>query len=351
MPSTVPAYAAPSANAELAPTEIERRDLRPDDVRIAIRYCGVCHTDVHQIREEWGGALFPMVPGHEIVGEITEVGSNVTKFGVGDLAGIGCFVDSCGECANCKAGTEQYCDVGMVMTYNAEDFSGERTYGGYSSEIVAKADYVLRIPAGLDLAAAAPLLCAGITVYDPLKHWGAGPGKQVAVVGLGGLGHVAVKIAHAMGAEVTVLTHSASKVDDAKTLGADHWYLSTDPGTFDKLARRFDIIINTVSVNLPVNDYLNLLTVSGTLVTVAVPQNDTVVGPFALLVNRRSMAGSQIGGIGATQEMLDFCAEHGIGAEIELIDIADINRAFDRMVKSDVRYRFVIDNGTLQPKQ
>ncbi len=342
------AYAAPSATQPLAPLKINRREPGPNDVLIKIEYCGVCHSDIHQARDEWGGSIFPMVPGHEIAGTVTQVGAKVTKYKVGDHVGVGCFVDSCRECGNCRDGLEQYCDQGMIGTYNATEKDGKTpTYGGYSAQIVVDEKYVLRIPQNLPLDKAAPLLCAGITTYSPLRHWKAGPGKKVAVIGLGGLGHMAVKIAHAMGAEVTVLSQSLKKKEDGKRLGADHFYATSDPTTFEKLANTFDLILNTVSVELNWNQYLNLLKRDGSMVVLGVPTKAPQVHAFSLIMNRRSLAGSLIGGIRETQEMLDFCGKHGISSDIELISVQKINEAYERMIKGDVRYRFVIDIKTL----
>src|SRR4051794_17754273 len=297
----VNAYAAPAAGQPLAPTTIERREVGANDVLIAIEYAGICHSDIHTVNGDWGPQPFPLVPGHEIVGRVTEVGSGVSRHQVGDRVGVGCMVNSCGECDNCRSGDEQYCVQGMVGTYAATDRDGTTTQGGYSTHVVVDADYVLSIPESLDPAAATPLLCAGITTYSPLRHWGAGPGKKVAVVGLGGLGHMAVQIAHAMGAEVTVLSQSLKKMEDGLRLGADHYYATSDPETFEKLARNFDIIINTVSANIDINAYLQLLRRNGTLVEVGAPEHPHEVRTFPLIDNRRSFAGSLIGGIRETQ--------------------------------------------------
>jgi len=344
---TVKAYAAPSATEPLVKTTIERRDVGPKDVMIDIAYAGICHSDIHQAREEWGKAIFPMVPGHEIAGIVTEVGSEVTKHQVGDRVGIGCFVDSCRECENCLAGEEQFCSKGNVATYNGREYTGEETYGGYSTEIVADERYVLSIPEGISLDEAAPLLCAGITTYSPLKHWGTGPGTKVAVVGMGGLGHMAVKIAHAMGAEVTVISQTLSKQEDGLKLGADHYYASSDPTTFDELKGSFDLIINTILADMDIDAYARTLRLNGTMVFVGLPENPQSFGAGSLIGGRRSLAGSNIGGIPETQEMLDFCAEHHIGAEIETISADDIDDAYERVVGSKVRYRFVIDTATI----
>ncbi|MGW0910535.1 NAD(P)-dependent alcohol dehydrogenase [Streptomyces sp. NPDC002784] len=346
--TTVAAYAAPSAKAPLERTTIERRAVGEFDVLIDIKFAGICHSDIHQAREGWGEAIFPMVPGHEIAGVVTEVGSGVTKFAVGDRVGVGCMVDSCRECDNCKAGHEQYCTGGgMIGTYNALDKNGEPTYGGYSRQIVVDENYTVRIPDGLSLDVAAPLLCAGITTYSPLKHWNAGPGKKVAVLGMGGLGHMAVKIAHALGAEVTVLSQSLRKKEDGLRLGADHYYATSDPKTFEELRGSFDIILSTVSAPLNLDQFLSLLRTDGAFVNVGAPEEPVALNLFSVIMGRRSLAGSSIGGIRETQEMLDFCAEHGLGAEIELIAASEINEAYERVLASDVRYRFVIDTATI----
>jgi uncharacterized zinc-type alcohol dehydrogenase-like protein len=343
----VRAYAAPAAAAPLEPTEIERRPVGPNDVLISVEYAGICHSDIHTVRGDWGPQAYPLVPGHEIVGVVAEVGPEVTRHRVGDRVGVGCFVNSCRECANCRNGDEQYCRTGGVPTYGAVDRDGTITQGGYSTHVVVDAHFVLSVPDGLDLAAAAPLLCAGITTYSPLKRWGAGPGKKVAVVGLGGLGHMGVKIAHALGAEVTVLSQSLKKQEDGLRLGADHYHATSDPDTFEQLAETFDLIINTVSASIDVDAYLGLLAVDGTLVNVGAPAEPLSVNVFSLITGRRSYAGSMIGGIAETQEMLDFCAEHGIASEIELISADQVNEAYERVLASDVRYRFVIDTATL----
>jgi uncharacterized zinc-type alcohol dehydrogenase-like protein len=342
----VTAYATAGPKAPFERTTIQRRDLGPSDVLIKIAYAGICHSDIHTAREEWGEAIFPLVPGHEIAGVVEEVGSAVTRYQVGDRVGVGCLVDSCRECENCRAGEEQYCLNGNVGTYNAIGKDGRPTEGGYSTHIVVDEAFVLGIPEGISLDVAAPLLCAGITLYSPLKHWGAGPGKKVAIVGLGGLGHMGVKIAHALGAEVSVLSQTLSKQQDGLRLGADHYYATGDEQTFDQLAGSFDLIVNTVSASLPMERYLGLLRLDGTLVNVGAPPEPQSVPVFALIGGRRSWAGSMIGGIAQTQEMLDFCAEHGLGAEIELIGGEQIDEAYDRVVGSDVRYRFVIDTAT-----
>jgi uncharacterized zinc-type alcohol dehydrogenase-like protein len=343
----VNAYAAPAAGEPLAPITIDRREVGPNDVLIQIEYAGICHSDIHTVNGDWGPQPFPVVPGHEIVGLVTDVGADVTRHQVGDHVGVGCMVNSCGECVNCRAGNEQYCVKGNIGTYAATDVDGTTTQGGYSTHVVVDADFVLRIPEGLDPAAAAPLLCAGITTYAPLKHWNAGPGRQVAVVGLGGLGHMAVKIAHALGAEVTVLSQSLKKQEDGLRLGADHYYATEDPATFEQLASRFDLIVNTVSARIDLDAYLGLLAVDGTLVNVGAPPEPLSVNAFSLIGGRRSFAGSMIGGIAQTQEMLDFCAEHGIAADVEVIAAEQVNEAYKRVLASDVRYRFVIDGATL----
>ncbi|MBN9754915.1 MULTISPECIES: NAD(P)-dependent alcohol dehydrogenase [unclassified Pseudonocardia] len=325
---------------------IERRDPRPHDVVIDIAYAGICHSDIHQARDEWGEGIYPMVPGHEIAGVVSAVGDQVSRYAVGDRVGVGCFVDSCRECENCLAGEEQYCLKGEVQTYNGRQYDGEPTYGGYSTQIVVDENYVLHIPDGVELDVAAPLLCAGITLYSPLHHWNAGPGKQVAIVGMGGLGHMGVKIAAAMGAEVTVLSRTLSKQEDGKRLGADHYFATEDESTFSELAGRFDLIVNTVAAQIPVDAYLGLLKLDGTMVNVGVPEGPLSYHGFSLVASRRSLAGSKIGGIRETQEMLDFCAEHGLGADIETISCDQVDEAWERVVRGDVRYRFVIDTAT-----
>ncbi|ROP75637.1 putative zinc-type alcohol dehydrogenase-like protein [Frigoribacterium sp. PhB107] len=347
MPTTVPVIQTPSAGAPFERSTIQLRDVGPNDVQIDIAFAGVCHSDIHQAREEWGKAIFPMVPGHEIAGVVTQVGSDVSKHQIGDRVGIGCFVDSCRECENCLAGEQQFCVKGNVPTYNGRQYSGEETYGGYAKQIVADENYVLSIPEGIALDEAAPLLCAGITTYSPLKHWGAGPGKKVAVVGMGGLGHMAVKIAHAMGAEITVISQTLSKQEDGLKLGADHYYASSDPATFTELRSSFDLIINTISADMDIDAYARTLRLNGTMVFVGLPENPQSFGAGSLIGGRRSLAGSNIGGIPETQEMLDFCAEHHIGAEIETISADDIDDAYERVVGSKVRYRFVIDTATI----
>ncbi|MGO2749584.1 MAG: NAD(P)-dependent alcohol dehydrogenase [Pseudoclavibacter sp.] len=344
--TTAKAYAAPSATEPLEPTTIERRAVGPNDVLIDIAYSGICHSDIHTVRGEWGRVPYPLAPGHEIVGTVAEVGGDVTKHKVGDRVGVGCMVNSCRECDNCKAGSEQYCTNGNVMTYGGKDRDGSITQGGYATNVVVDADFVLSVPESIPYEKAAPLLCAGVTTYSPLAHWQAGPGKKVAVVGMGGLGHMAVKIAVAMGAEVTVLSQTLSKQEDGLRFGAKHYYATSDEATFTELRNTFDLIINTVSANLEIDQYLNLLTLDGTMVYVGAPAEPIPVRAFTLFNNRRSFAGSTIGSIRETQEMLDFCAEHDIAPEIELIEAAQINDAYERVLKSDVRYRFVIDAAT-----
>ncbi|MEU6616352.1 NAD(P)-dependent alcohol dehydrogenase [Streptomyces sp. JL1001] len=345
--TTVAAYAAPRAKAPLERTTIERRPVGEFDILIDIKFAGICHSDIHQARDGWGEGIFPMVPGHEIAGIVAETGSGVTRFKVGDRVGVGCMVDSCGQCDACLMGREQHCAEGNTQTYNALDRSGEPTYGGYSTHLVVTEKFAVTIPEGIALDEAAPLLCAGITTYSPLKRWGAGPGKKVAVVGLGGLGHMAVKIAHALGAEVTVLSQSLRKKDDGLKLGADHYYATSDPKTFEELAGTFDVILSTVSAPLDFGAYLGLLRTEGTLVNVGAPEEPVSLNLFSLILGNRSIAGSAIGGIKETQEMLDFCAVHGLGAEIEVIDANQVNEAYERVLASDVRYRFVIDTATI----
>ncbi|WP_424467717.1 NAD(P)-dependent alcohol dehydrogenase [Pseudoclavibacter helvolus] len=344
--TTAKAYAAPSATEPLEPTTIERRAVGPNDVLIDIAYSGICHSDIHTVRGEWGRVPYPLAPGHEIVGTVAEVGGDVTKHKVGDRVGVGCMVNSCRECDNCKAGSEQYCTNGNVMTYGGKDRDGSITQGGYATNVVVDADFVLSVPESIPYEKAAPLLCAGVTTYSPLAHWQAGPGKKVAVVGMGGLGHMAVKIAVAMSAEVTVLSQTLSKQEDGLRFGAKHYCATSDEATFTELRNTFDLIINTVSANLEIDQYLNLLTLDGTMVYVGAPAEPIPVRAFTLFNNRRSFAGSTIGSIRETQEMLDFCAEHNIAPEIELIEAAQINDAYERVLKSDVRYRFVIDAAT-----
>ncbi|WP_435286310.1 NAD(P)-dependent alcohol dehydrogenase [Streptomyces bacillaris] len=345
--TTVAAYAAPRAKAPLERTTIERRPVGEFDVLIEIKFAGICHSDIHQARDGWGEGIFPMVPGHEIAGIVAEAGPGVTRFKAGDRVGVGCMVDSCGQCDACRMGREQHCAEGNTQTYNALDRSGEPTYGGYSTHIVVREGFVVSIPEGIALDEAAPLLCAGITTYSPLRRWGAGPGKKVAVIGLGGLGHMAVKIAHTLGAEVTVLSQSLRKKDDGLKLGADHYYATSDPKTFEELAGTFDIILSTVSAPLDFGAYLTLLRTDGTLVNVGAPEEPISRNLFSLIGGNKSLAGSAIGGIAETQEMLDFCAVHGLGAEIEVIAADRVNEAYERVLASDVRYRFVIDTATI----
>ena len=342
-------YASQSASSPLAPFAFERRDAGPDDVQIDILYCGVCHSDLHTARGEWGNSVYPVCPGHEIVGRITKVGASVDRFHEGDLAGVGCMVDSCGTCASCREGLEQYCEVGFTGTYNDPDKKspGLRTYGGYSKTIVVDQSFVLRIPESLELAAVAPLLCAGITTYSPLRHWRVGPGQKVGIVGLGGLGHMGVKLARSMGADVTLFTTSAGKVEDGKRLGASQVVVSTDADAMAAEARHFDFILDAVAAKHDINAYLGLLKRDGTLVQVGAPPEPLPVQVFSLIATRRTFAGSLIGGIAETQEMLDFCAEHGIVSDIEMIRIDQINEAYERMKRSDVKYRFVIDMTSL----
>jgi uncharacterized zinc-type alcohol dehydrogenase-like protein len=345
--TTARAIGAPAADAPLAPLQIERRALGAKDVRIDIRFCGVCHSDIHFTRGEWGEVPYPAIPGHEIAGVVAEVGPEVTRFAAGDRVGVGCMVNSCRECENCRRGDEQYCIPGNTQTYGSVDRDGTVTRGGYSDHVVVDEEFVLRIPDGLELDVAAPLLCAGITTYSPLRHWGAGPGKRVGIVGLGGLGHMAVKLAAAMGAEVTVLSRTLDKQEDGLKLGAGDYRATSDAATFKELAGHFDLIINTVSAKLPIGRFLGLLTTDGALVNVGAPPEPLSVPVFTLLLQRRSFAGSAIGSIRETQEMLDFCAEHGIAAEIEVIAADQVNEAWERVLDSDVRYRFVIDSATL----
>ena len=347
MPSAK-AYAAFSSGADLVPHAIERRVVGPQDVQIEIAYCGICHSDIHQVRDEWGGAKYPMVPGHEIVGRVTAVGAQVQGFQVGDLAGVGCMVDSCRTCPSCQRNLEQFCEKGSAFTYNGTEMDRKTlTYGGYSSSVVVDEAFTLKISPKLDLAGAAPLLCAGITTYSPLRHWKTKAGDKVGVVGLGGLGHMAVKIAAAMGAEVTMLSTSQAKEADARKLGAQHFGLTSDPATFKRLAGQFDLLIDTISAPHDYNKYLGLLRIEGAMVLLGVPPEPTPVAAGSLIFGRKVLSGSLIGGIQETQEMLDFCAEHGIVSEIELIPVQQVNQAYERMLKNDVRYRFVLDMKTL----
>ncbi len=345
----VPAYAAPAARSPLAPFTIDRREPRPGDVQMELLFCGICHSDVHQARDEWGGAMFPMVPGHEIVGRVTRVGPGVTKFKVGDLAGVGCMVDSCGKCEPCHRGTEQFCTQGPAFTYNGTEMDRTTpTYGGYSTQLVVRESFALRIPAGLDPAAVAPLLCAGITTYSPLKQWNVEAGQRVGVVGLGGLGHLGVKIAKSMGAEVTLFSTSASKKADAQRLGASHFVVTKDPDALKALGGKFDFLLDTVSAPHDVQAFLSLLQPGGTMVLVGVPPEPMQIGAFALVAGNKRLVGSLIGGIPETQEMLDHCGKHGIVSDVEIIPIQKVNEAYDRIVRSDVKYRFVIDLASLK---
>ncbi len=347
--TNIKAFGTEAAEAALQQLDIHRRKPSPHDVEIDILYCGVCHSDLHTARNEWHGTIYPCVPGHEIVGKIVRVGSHVTKFKVGDFAGVGCMVDSCRECQYCNEGLEQYCEAGMTGTYNSPDkHLGVQTYGGYSESVVVDEAFVLKVPQNLDLAATAPLLCAGITTYSPLKHWKVGPGQKVGVVGLGGLGHMAVKLAKAMGAEVIVFTTSPSKVEDAKRLGADDVVLSKDEAQMKRYAGKLHFVLDAVSAQHDINVYLNLLRVDGSLALVGAPEHPLPVAAFSIIPFRRSLAGSMIGGIAETQEMLDFCGEHDIVSDIEMIDIQQINEAYDRLLKGDVKYRFVIDMASLK---
>jgi uncharacterized zinc-type alcohol dehydrogenase-like protein len=350
-PQTVAAkaFAAHSADAPLAPFTIQRRSPQDDDVAIEILYCGVCHSDLHQARNEWKNSVYPVVPGHEIVGRVTETGKNVKKFKKGDLAAVGCMVDSCRTCVNCRRGLEQYCEKFPVLTYNGPDkYLGGMTYGGYSESIVVDEAFVLRVPENLDPAAAAPLLCAGITTYSPLRHWKVSPGQKVGIVGLGGLGHMGVKFAHAMGAHVAVFTTSPGKREDALRLGADAVVISKNAGEMQKHANSFDFILDAVSAEHDINAYLGLLKLDGTLALVGAPEKPLPVEAFRLIVPRKQFAGSGIGGIQETQEMLDFCGKHGIVSDIEIIGIQQINEAYERLLKGDVKYRFVIDTASLK---
>ncbi|HEV7493097.1 NAD(P)-dependent alcohol dehydrogenase [Baekduia sp.] len=347
MTTSARALQAPSAKAPLEATTIARRALGEQDVAIDIKFCGICHSDIHQVEGDWGRGLFPMVPGHEIAGIVSAVGSGVTRFVPGDRVGVGCFVDSCGACMYCLDGEEQFCTKGVIATYNAKDYDGEPTYGGYSEHIVVTERFVVKIPDALGLDVAAPLLCAGITMYSPLKRWGAGPGKQVAIVGMGGLGHVGVQLAAALGAEVTVLSQTLSKEEDGRRFGATDYHATSDKATFKALRGRFDLIVNTVSANLPLDAYLGLLKPGGAMVSVGLPVEPDKVHAGSLIGRNRIYAGSNVGGLPETQEMLDFCAQHGVAPAIELIGANEVNAAYPRVTGSDVRYRFVIDTATL----
>ncbi|MFJ2371134.1 NAD(P)-dependent alcohol dehydrogenase [Microbacterium sp. NPDC087665] len=342
----VNAYAAPSEAAPLEKTTIERRDLGPLDILIDIAFAGICHSDIHTVRGEWGPQQYPLAPGHEITGTVAAVGSDVTQHAVGDRVGVGCLVNSCGECRNCQRGEEQFCSQGAILTYGSTDRDGTVTQGGYSEQVVVTEAFVVRIPDALALDVAAPLLCAGITTYSPLSRAKVGQGTRVAVVGLGGLGHMGVQIAHALGAEVTVLSQTLSKKDDGLRLGADHYYATSDKETFRQLRGSFDVILNTVSATIDLRAYLGMLDVGGAMVCVGLPAEPLPVNVGSLIGGRKSLSGSNIGGIRETQEMLDFCAEKGIAAEIEVIPASDINAAYERVLASDVRYRFVIDAAT-----
>ena len=346
--TTVSAYAATSPTAPLTKTTITRRDPGPRDVAIDIKFAGICHSDIHTAKGEWGIPHYPVVVGHEIAGVVSEVGADVTKYKVGDHVGVGCMVDSCGQCSSCKAGFEQYCKPGATFTYNSVGKDGQWTQGGYSEAIVVDEHFVVSIPDALPLDAAAPLMCAGITLFSPLRHWNAGPDTRLAVIGLGGLGHMGVKLGAALGIEVTVLSQSLKKMEDGLRLGASHYYATSDPDTFRTLRGTFDLILNTVSANLNLGDYLNLLDVDGTLVELGMPEHPMEVPSFPLALMRRSLSGSNIGGIAETQEMLNFCAEHGVTPEIEVIAPDYINEAYERVLASDVRYRFVIDTSGLK---
>jgi uncharacterized zinc-type alcohol dehydrogenase-like protein len=342
-------YAAYDATTPLGPFHFDRREPSPTDVRVEILFCGVCHSDLHQSRNEWGGSTFPMVPGHEIVGRVTEVGSKVTKFSVGDLAGVGVMVDSCRECESCRSQLQQYCDRGQtVFTYNSHFSDGTLAYGGYSNQIVTDESFTHKLSPKLDLAATAPLLCAGITTYSPMRHWNVQPGQRVGVVGLGGLGHMALKFAHSFGAHVTQFTTSPGKEEDAKRLGADEVVITRDPDALKKLEKSFHFIIDTVSAPHDINAYLSTLRRDGVMALVGLPDKPTPISTFPLAGQRRTLAGSNIGGIAETQEMLDYCAEHNIVSDIEIIPIQKINEAYERMLKNDVKYRFVIDMESLK---
>lgn len=342
------AFAAQSPTTPLAPFSLERRDVLPTDVAIEILYCGVCHSDLHQARNEWSGTIYPCVPGHEIVGRVTKVGAQVKRFKKGDLAAVGCMVDSCRTCPSCKRGLEQYCEPGATLTYNGQDkHRGGPTYGGYAESIVVDEAFTLRISDGVNLAATAPLLCAGITTYSPLRHWKVGPGQKVGIVGLGGLGHMGVKFARAFGAHVVLFTTSPKKVEDGKRLGAHEVVLSTDAAAMAKHRSSFDFVLDAVSAEHDINAYLSLVKLDGTLALVGAPEKPLPVGAFDLMMPRRQFAGSGIGGIAETQEMLDFCVKHGIASDIEMIAIGQVNEAYERLLRGDVRYRFVIDMASL----
>lgn len=348
MTTSIKAVGTQAADQPLAVMQIARRNLLPDDVQIEILYCGICHSDLHQIKNDFGMTHYPVVPGHEIVGRVTALGSAVTRFKIGDMAAVGCLVDSCGTCTPCRHDLEQFCESGATLSFNAPDkHLGGMTYGGFSQTYVCKEHYTLRMPDELDPAAAAPLLCAGITVYSPLKHWQAGAGKVVGIIGIGGLGHLAIRIARAMGAHVVVFTTSQSKLKDARRLGAHDAVLSTDPEQMKRFASKVDLLLDTVSAKHDVNAYLQLLAIDGSMVLVGLPPEPLEIGAFNVVGGRRSFSGSNIGGIAETQEMLEFCAEHDITADIELIRANEINTAFERLARNDVRYRFVVDMSTL----
>lgn len=343
MTTTAVALSVPRASASFETTTIERRDLRPDDVRIDIRWAGICHSDIHQARDEWGQGVFPMTPGHEIVGTVAEVGADVTDHAVGDVVGVGCFVDSCLECEACRDGEEQFCSKGVVQTYSAEGYDGEVTHGGYSQQVVVRDHFVVKVPDGVDLAATTPLLCAGITTYAPLKRHEVGPGTRVGVIGMGGLGHVAVKIAAAMGGDVAVLSRTDAKKDDGLAFGANDYYSTEDESVLDDLAGTFDLLINTVGAAVPLDSFIGLLGRGGTMVNLGAPSESLETSAFSLLTMRRALEGSMVGGLAETQEMLDFCAEHGITATVEVITADQVDDYYDRVVDGDVRYRAVID--------
>lgn len=346
--SSTKAYAAFAADTPLKATTIQRRDVGEYDVEINIDFCGVCHTDIHIVRGQWGPRSYPLVPGHEIVGVVAHVGTAVKHFRTGDRVGVGCMVNSCGKCSSCRLGEEQYCLDGLVGTYGDVDVDGTITNGGYAQNIVVNENFVLRIPRGLDSAQAAPLLCAGITMYSPLRRWGAGPGKKIAILGMGGVGHLGVKLAAAMGAEVTVLSRSQGKQEDGLAFGAAGYFTTDDPATFATLAGRFDLILNTVSAEVDLDAYMSLLRPGGVFVNVGVPEAPLSINAFSLIGGRKALAGSLFGGIPETQEMLQFCEDHSIGAEVEVIPAGQINEAYERVLDADVRYRFVIDNATMR---
>lgn len=347
MTTTVSALSVPKAGAGFEREQITRRDLRPDDVRIEIVFAGICHSDIHQVRDEWGHGIFPITPGHEIVGTVTEVGDQVTRHAVGDVVGVGCFVDSCLACPACKDGEEQFCEQGVVATYSSRGYDGELTRGGYSTQIVVRDHFVVQVPDGMDQAATAPLLCAGITTYAPLTRYGAGPHTKLAVIGMGGLGHVAVKIAAALGAEVSVLSRTDAKAEDGKAFGAEHYYATEDESIFSELAGSFDLMLNTVGAAVDLDRYLGLLGRGGTMVNLGAPSDSLQAGAFSLLVQRRALAGSLVGGLPQTQQMLDFCAAHDITATVEVIAADQVDDFYDKVVAGEVRYRAVIDASTL----